>query len=211
MHLNTVFPNSIGAGSSRGPEFVTDVVETDARIESRNAVLEYPLQVFDIGTAVKTPAELETVEEYFYAAAGRAHTFAFEDPLDNVSGAYGSTPDDEDQLLYTAAGTVGAGLEIQLVKNYTKGGRTQQRKITLPKSGTLVVAKNSIPLTETTDYTVDYTTGIITLVGGLVLNDEITAGFEFYVRVRFGTDQLRITMQELLNGEFSIPLVEVIE
>ena len=181
--------------------------------EERNQGWTYPLHSFSIDLGNRTQTELETLGDYYHAAAGRANTFNFTDPRDYKSCALSATPDDEDQSLHTATG---GETSIQVIKNYTAGGVTRVRKITRPKSGTLVVAIDTVSKTSGADYTVNYNTGVITLTTGLATGEEVTAGYEFYTPSRFNTDNLDFAINTAncnsgLIGSLSCEILEVRE
>ena len=100
--------------------------------------------------------------------------------------------------------------DFQLIKNYI-AGLTQVRDITKPVTGTVLIAVDSVLKTETTDYTIDYTTGIITFLDTKLplIGEIVTAGYEFDVPCRFDTDQLNITFDAYSIGSTSVPIIEV--
>ena len=63
---------------------------------------------------------------------------------------------------------------------------------------------------QSSGWSVDTTTGLITFTTAPANGAAITAGFEFDVPVRFDTDQLDVTLDiERLGSITSIPLIEV--
>ena len=100
--------------------------------------------------------------------------------------------------------------EFQISKTYTAGLFTE-REITKPISGTVLVEVNGILKVETTDYTIDYTIGIITFISGDVPleGEEIKCGYEFDVPCRFDTDELNINFEAYSIGNVSVPIIEV--
>ena len=103
----------------------------------------------------------------------------------------------------------GAEVNFQLRKNYTTGTETLQRPITKPVAGTTVVAKDGVPQTITTHYTIDETTGIITFVTAPLAAEVITAGFQFDVPCRFDIDQLAVNADTFGIRSTDIPIVEI--
>ena len=61
-----------------------------------------------------------------------------------------------------------------------------------------------------TGWVLDYNSGKLTFPSGSIPRGEITCGYEFYVPVRFDTDELDVALEEYERGIIpSIPLVEV--
>lgn len=63
--------------------------------------------------------------------------------------------------------------------------------------------------TDPKKFTIDNTTGIVTISSAPATNAIITAGYEFNVPVRFDTDSLTISLAHVQSGSCSIPLIEV--
>ena len=51
----------------------------------------------------------------------------------------------------------------QLVKRYSYGALSQDRKISKPVQGTITIEDDGAPKVEGVDYTIDYTTGLVSL------------------------------------------------
>ena len=102
----------------------------------------------------------------------------------------------------------GATTAFQLVKRYASGSQTWERTITKPVVGSVTVAIDGVE--QTTGWSVDTTTGLITFTTAPATGATITAGFEFDVPVRFDTDTLDVTLDiERLGSITSIPLLEI--
>jgi len=209
------FPTDIRFGSLSGPTMSTDIVSTGGGVEHRNANWDLPLYKFQAGYAVKTRAVALQVYELFLAMQGRFGGFRVQDAWDYSSSSDGvGTPADTDQQI-----GIGNNIEddFQLIKTYTKGGISLARVIKKPvPSAGVLIKVDGIGKTEGVDYTVDYTTGIVTFVAPVPNTDVITAGFEFDVPCRFDTDDLSHLQFQIstVSGEgdivsfADIPLVE---
>ena len=102
----------------------------------------------------------------------------------------------------------GATTAFQLVKVYASGSQSWTRTITKPVDGTVKVAIDGTE--QTSGWSVDTTTGLVTFTTAPATGAIITAGFEFDVPVRFDTDQLDVTLDiERLGSITSIPLLEL--
>ena len=199
------FPVEVGYGAGGGPEFSTTVIGTASGFEQRNINWAEARGRYDAGLGVRSEADLATVTAFFRARRGRAFAFRFRDPFDFTSAAPGAAVTALDQRLGTGDGT---RTTFSLVKHY---GETEPhtRRITRPVVGTVRVALNGVELPD------GWSLGAL---GEVQFEDAppagaaVTAGFEFDVAVRFGDDQLSVSLAGFRAGEIpSIPLVEVRE
>jgi uncharacterized protein (TIGR02217 family) len=163
--------------------------------------------MFDAQYGAKRPDQMIALTEFYNVRKGKVYGFRYRDPLDWKSCRVDETVANDDQTIIASA--VGGETTAQLIKTYTSGGESTVRPIKKPVSGSVLIKKNAGQLTETTDYSIDYATGIITFVVALVATDQITAGYEFHVPCRFDTDQLAIRLQGPLVGDTRIPIIEV--
>lgn len=200
------FPTDASYGSSGGPNYKTVITESVSGSEYRNGLWSLAKRQFDASFSVRTEAQLNTVLNWFHACRGKLHSFRFKDWSDYKSCALNATPDRGDQVIGTGNGT---NKIFQLVKKYTVGSTTQTLNITKPVSGTVLVGVNGTLKTETTDYTIDYSTGIMTFVtapGNTLL---VSAGFEYDLECRFDTDELSSSIDDFNIYSNSIPIVEI--
>lgn len=207
FHESAIFPTDISDGSVGGPVFQSFVQGTQSGGEQRIAAWPYGRYMFDAQYGAKRPDQMIALTSFFNVRKGKVHGFRFRDPLDWKSCDVTDTVANDDQTIIGSA--VGGETTAQLIKTYSGGGATTVRPITKPVSGTVLIKKNAGQLTETTDYSIDYSTGIITFVVALSASDTITAGYEFHVPCRFDTDQLAIRLQGPLVGDTRIPIIEV--
>lgn len=195
-------------GAKGGPSFNTTIFTLNSGDEKRNQNWAKARLSWDIGFGMaylheldhpEAEALLEDVLTFFYGRQGKARGFRFKDWSDyriNPAQAIG-------------IGT-GSNPTFQIFKRYTSGGVDYDRKILKPVEGTVLVYLNSVLKTETTDYTVDYTTGIITFGVNPGVGVVVSVGCEFDVPVRFDTDKLDITLETFEAGQISsIPLIEL--
>jgi uncharacterized protein (TIGR02217 family) len=114
-------------------------------------------------------------------------------------------PSPLDQPIGTGDGTTST---FQLVKRYTSGAQSWARAITKPVADSVRVALDSVE--QSSGWSIDTTTGVITFAAPPAMGVLVTAGFEFDVPVRFDSDTLDVTLDiERLGSITSIPLVEL--
>ena len=198
------FPLDVALGASGGPERRTDVVTLGSGREERNARWAHSRRRYDAGYGVKTLAALSVVVAFFEERRGRLTGFRFRDRLDHASALPGAPVTPLDQPIGTGNG---ATVAFQLAKTYGTGAAAYRRPITKPQAGSVRIAVAGI---ETMAFTLDATTGTVTLATAPATGAAVTAGFQFDVPVRFDTDRLDINLTSFAAGEIpSIPLVEI--
>jgi uncharacterized protein (TIGR02217 family) len=221
-----LFPVSISYGSTGGPLFKTTIFTSDSGYEQRNIDWQNVRCEYDAQQGIKTEDQMAELLTFFMARRGRAYGFRYFDWLDNEI---------TDQSLGFGDGTT---TTFQLVKAYTnyqpesETTVTYTRTITKPAWDTFSgVMVGGVLKVEGTDFSVDYTTGIITFgvapqgpldVDGALIPPgatttvvtpalEVVVGdVQFHVPVRFDTDQLDAS-QDYFNTQSwpSIKMVEV--
>ncbi|MEO6092188.1 MAG: DUF2460 domain-containing protein [Novosphingobium sp.] len=200
------YPLSLGRDATIIPEFSTSVSVTASGFERRNTRWSDARLRFDVGPGIRSEAELGLLIAFFRARRGAARGFRLRDPTDFSSNGMIGAPTPTDQLLGLGDGT---RTDFPLVKNYGDISAYQRRRITRPRSDTLVVSVGgAIAL------------GIWTLAPGGVVTfavapsagAEVRAGFLFDVPVRFAEDKLEIAGAAFAAGDApSVPVVEIRE
>lgn len=206
-----LFPPGVSYGSVGGPGFNTSIVETDSGAEERIGRWDNPKHRYDARFGVKTRAQMAELRRFYWARRGAAHSFRFKDWLDFTSNADGYTAGVfTDQQIGIGDGVT---TTFQLTKSYTDGPITRLRNITKPVTGTIVVGKNGV--NQSSGWTLDYSTGVLTFSVAPALTHAVTWGGEFNVHARFGKEidsQFAASIEAFdTNSLPSIPIVEVIE
>ena len=115
------------------------------------------------------------------------------------------TPTAQDQLLGQGDGLRAS---FPLVKRYGSGEEAQLRRITRPRTGTVLVSVNG---SATTAFTLE-PGGVIRLHAAPAAGQTVRAGFLFDVPVRFAEDRLEISGATFAAGEApSVPVIEIRE
>ncbi len=199
----TRFPENIVFGLTGGPSYSTDVLELYSGFEQRNQNWPTPRMHFNATHDVKSAAEMSTLINFFRNRKGKANGFRFRDWSDYKAIA---------QNIGTGTGSL---TNFQLRKAYTNNSTTEYRICTkIVASGSQValvpaVYVNGVLKTPTTDYTLNYNTGVVTFVTAPGNGLAVTADFEFDVPVRFDTDAMTITHN--YGHEFSWSNISLIE
>ena len=199
------FPDNIARGARGGPERRTQIVELASGDEERNASWANSRRRYDVAYGIRRADDLAAVVAFFEARNGRLHGFRFKDWADYKSGLPSQAPGPQDQVIGEGDGTTTV---FQLVKRYSSGSQTWTRVIIKPVAGTVRIALGGVE--QTSGWSVDTTTGVVSFDTTPASGVAITAGFEFDVPVRFDTDTLDVTLDlERLGSITSIPLLEI--
>jgi uncharacterized protein (TIGR02217 family) len=196
-------PLPFALGASGGPERRVDIVALGSGREARNTPWALGRRRYDIGGAARTLDELHELIAFFEARRGRLHGFRFRDPFDFKSCAPSAQPGPNDQSLGQGDGVTTA---FQLVKAYGD----YQRQIQKPVVGSVRVAVDGAELTVQ-QFSIDATTGAITLAAPPAQGAAVSAGFLFDTPVRFDIDRLDLSLDGFGAGRaLSVPLIEIL-
>lgn len=198
------FPPVIAQGAQGGPGFSTSVIVSSGGHEQRVGNWSVARRRWNIGSGLKTRADLGTLIAFFVARRGRLRGFRFKDWSDfEVSRQVIGVTD-------------GATATFQIIKTYTSVV-TVDRAITRPVSGTVSVWVNNAAIAAGAgagQYQVNLSTGVITLGATLAATtgQDVEASCQFDVPARFDTDDLPLVLRMYENGEWpDIPIVELRE
>ena len=215
-----LFPTDISYGSEGGPGFSTTIVQTDSGAEERVARWGAARRRYNVAYGVKTHADLASLVAFYVARSGPAFGFRFKDfhdrttTLTGLSTALGGVaPTFSDVVLGTGDGTITV---FQLIKRYEGGPAPDVvRNLTKPVEGTVLVALNSVEQTEGPDFSVNTTTGRVTLTPAPGAGVVVSAGCNFDVPVRFGKEVDGVLAMNIENfgtgSSLDIPLIEIID
>lgn len=187
-----VFPARLAFGLSGGPERQVDIVALASGMEHRNARQSRSRRRYRLPANRRPLAEMRELLDFYEARGGALRGFLFDDPVANA----------------TLAGVeigVGDGTQTDFQLALESG-----RIITRPKPGTVTIAVNGIEL-DGAAFSVDGTTGLVTLAVAPAGGEAVTANFGFHVPVRFENAALTVTNTSKDAGEHDeIHLVEIL-
>lgn len=191
-------PEDVERGAQGGPRFLTTIVELTSGFEKRNQDWANSRALYDISYGIQTQSDYQVVLAFFYARRGRARGFRFKDWSDYTTGT--------SQLIFNVGDDTTS--VFQLRRPYTDaGGNTFYRDITKPVDGTVRIFIDGL---ETTAFSLDTTTGLVTFTAAPALDAVLTWVGEYDVPVRFDTDDFQINLEYFDAGSVpSIPLVEI--
>lgn len=174
------FPEAISYGSRGGPEYATDIIETQSGHEQRNVNWSQARARYNVAHGVKTQEQLDALIAFFRARKGRAHGFRFKDWTDHKGqGELIGVGDD-------------SRTEFQLLKYYESGGVSESRIITKPVSESVKIYLDDVE--RLSGWALDSATGLVTFASAPTNGEIVTADFEFDVPVRFDTDRLSASL-----------------
>ena len=204
---NAIFPPDISNGSVGGPMFLTYVQTVQSGHEQRIAAWPYGRHFYEVNYGIKKPEQGFALLKFFHAMRGRTYGFRYLDPFDHKSCDIFDTPASNDQVLLASA--VGGETSVQMIKTYNEAGQTTIRPITKPISGHTLLEINSTLRTEGVHYSVNYSTGEITLFTSLSPGDTVQGGFQFHVPCRFDVDRIPMTFTGPLISSTRVTVMEI--
>ena len=158
-----------------------------------------------IGEALRSLDDLAALQAFFEARRGPLQGFRFTDPADHQSCGPGAAISPLDQPLGAGDGQTAV---FALAKTYGGSGG-YVRPIKKPVAGTVRVAVAGTELLAS-QFGVDSTTGLVTLMTPPAPGAAVTAGFSFDTPVRFDADHLEATFDSLTTARLSpAALIEV--
>jgi uncharacterized protein (TIGR02217 family) len=188
-------PARLAFGCTGGIERRTEIVTLASGFERRTSPWAFGRRRYLIATSARPLDEVAELMAFFEARGGRLAGFRFRDPTDFKSCAPSGVPAASDQAIGTGDGT-------RKVFQLTKAARI----IAKPVAGTVKVAVASVAA----PFSVDTTTGLVTLTTAPAIGAAVTAGFEFDTPVRFDLDRLDVTLEGFAAARVSAcALVEV--
>jgi uncharacterized protein (TIGR02217 family) len=199
---SVILPDFISYESVFYYEFSTDVFEGGSGAEQRVANWTDYRLVGDLATAIRSESNLQNVIDTFVICKGRLNGFRMKYHLDwQITGQAIGSGD-------------GSETSFQMVRTYSVSSESYNRNITKPiNDSSLAVYLSSVAQTYSSDYTVAFSTGIITFVAAPGSGAAITADFNFHHPMRFDTDKLSTKLEAYTSsgfvGKATIPVLEV--
>lgn len=178
LHLEE-FPLTVGYGTEDGFAWKTSIHELDSGATQRIGRWAIFRKQYSVDLNNRSLSQLSLLRHHISGRRGALHTFPVKDYSDYTTGTDDTgAPSDEDVVLGS-----GDGIEtdFQLRKRYGDDTSGVYWTIKLPVSGSVVVALDGVAQTESSDFTVDYTTGIISFAVAPGTGIAVTAGCEFRV------------------------------
>ena len=188
-------------GITGGPGFLTQIAESLASFEQRNAARLYPRHRWDVSQGLNAPADFQALRAFFITARGRLNGWRFKDWNDYTASHSG---------VESGVVTALTSTTFQMFKRYTSGSEYVDRIIQKPVSGTVEIKVSGVVDGAAT---VDTTTGIVTIASAPAAS-AVTWSGQFDVPCRFDTDDLRASIiarngAGLVTEWSAIPIVEI--
>lgn len=193
------FPEELlSYGSSLGPEFNTTVVVAKSGREKRAQNWEDCRVTWDAASVINTMEQWNMLSAFFRNRKGKARGFRFRDLSDSECdhGPLGSG---------TGNGVL---TQFQMGKIYEDHLYYTLRKIYKPHTSTVEVFVNGVK--QTSGYTVNANTGIVTFTSPPSNGALLTWSGVFSIPARFDTDNLKGTVEDFDQVTCgSVPIVEL--
>lgn len=146
--LERQFPTNISQGSRGGPRWRTVVTQAISGREVRLQKWSEQKAEYDVSYGIRTTSDLQTVVDFFNEMRGQAYGFRYKDWLDYTATDEPLTPD--------------GSPTVQLTKTYGTGLNNYVRDIKKPIAG-ITLKRNASPYAPSPTFSLDTTTGIVTL------------------------------------------------
>lgn len=193
MHLDAYLEPCAAYGWEGGPQFRTNIVELQNGDEFRNADWAEARHVYTAPFQNITPEAFRALKRMFLVCRGMNHAFRFRDELDYQA-------DDE---VFGAGDATTTG--FQLAKISEVDGFTYTRYV-YALAGTPTITVNGTP---TTAFSVNERTGQIEFDTPPAAAAVLRWSGEFDIWVRFATDFLRFSLDNLQATNGAIEAIEV--
>lgn len=208
------FPNYDDYTTQAGPGQSANVLRMDSG--QRRAVVRWPLMQhrYDVAHRVRGYDRIAEIKNFWMARNGIEHSFGYFDHADHTSTASGMDNEANPDPVSSTDQQIGVGdgvtTTFQLVKRYADGAGSAVRKITKPIAGTVVTSLDDV--NQSSGWTVNTLTGLVTFTSAPSLGVVVKAGFKFLVPVTFGeavSDWFAASLDSANSGSIpSLPLVE---
>ena len=159
--LEIRFPVGITYGPIGGPTFLTAVLVVGSGDEDRNSRWTAGRAEYTVDTILMKPAPMNDLISFFRIVQGRKFGFRLKDHTDFKSVLFTLATSELDQVIGTGDDTTKI---FQLIKTYFFMSFSAVRTIAKPVAGTVKIAVAGVPLVEGVGFSVDTTTGLVTLL-----------------------------------------------
>lgn len=194
------FPARLAFGSGAGITRKTEITALGSGYERRISPWALGRRRYLIAAGVRPLADIAELLAFFEAREGQLYGFRFRDFADGKSCAADAAPGAGDQLLGVGDGTT---TQFPLRKAYGE----VWRPINKPVEGSVRVA---VAGAETAAFTLDATTGVVTLASAPAAGAAVTAGFQFDTPVRFDSDSIEMTLESFEAGRMAaVAMIEI--
>jgi len=195
-------PSRLAFGSTGGVERRTEIVTLASGHERRSTPWTQGRRRYLIGANLRSLDDMAELTAFFEARRGRLFGFRFRDFADFKSSPPGGAVSPVDQVMGT-----GDGMRTRF--ELTKAYGDQRRDIRKPVEGSVRVAVGGVEVGGS-GFSLDGTTGAVTLAVAPTSGAAVTAGFLFDTPVRFDADRVEVTLESFGVGRMAaMPLIEV--
>lgn len=195
-------PARLAFGSTAGVERRTEITTLASGYERRSTPWAFARRRYLIGAGVRSLDDMAELVAFFEARRGPLHGFRFRDPLDFKSCAPSRSVAATDQAL-------GVGDGVRTRFGLAKAYGDVARPVSKPVVGSVRVAVDGVELAASA-FSLEATTGEVTLASAPAPGAAVSAGFAFDTPVRFESDRLDVTLEGFAAGRLvAVPLIEV--
>jgi len=197
-----IYPLTLSYNSISTIRYFTEIIANRGGDEQRNISWPTPIYEFDLTQDVQRWEDLNKIISLFKTTKGRELTFLVKDPFDFRTAKINIAVTRNDEFVAIGDGVTGI---YNLQKTYSIGNLSQAIRINHPDITTVLIAVDGV----LDNATVDPNDGRIFFTNIPVDGAVITAGFEYFRRVRFDSESLSIALENYKRGDTSLNVTEV--
>lgn len=207
--LEERLPVTVRLGASYGDDYAVDITTTAGGEEFRRLIHPFPVRSFRVKYTEMNDAIWSKVLALYHRAYGRYAGFRVRCWDDFSTHTHTGVPTFSDVALVQLTTTT-----WQLVKYYGSGSTALDiglpaRVIYKPVAGTVLISKRSgSTYTQISSFTVNTTTGVVTLPAPLAAGETLYGGCEFDIPARFDSN---IQIDSLSKTARSTDELEIVE
>lgn len=194
-HFEVEFTLPSSFGMTQGWAYSTQISETQSGTDQRLSKWEGLRYSAKLTYTNKVPEDLFYLVNWFGALGGESDSFLIALPLDNNTAKSAVAPVAFDDVEIGTGD--GATTTFQLRKRYAFGAAVRYRTIKKPRVNTTLCGVNGV---QTSAFTVDTTTGIVTFDTAPPAGQSVTAGCEFLVAMRINGPTLQAVIPARASG-----------
>lgn len=194
------FPDRIARNLDVDESWSTLLISTASGYEQALGRMSVPQIVMSLTVSIDGSEMLSTLQSFLKVTRGRLYGFRVRDWSDFIAGYEGYFAGATDTPVVIGTGNASQAA-FQLSKAYTSGGNTYVRKITRPRDDATCPLKVYLDSTlQTSGYTVNWETGVITFASAPGSGVLVKASFVFDIPARFDSDSNGLNLTALSLG-----------
>lgn len=209
-----IFPETLSQGASFGIGFDTNILSLENGSEFMvPRMAAWGRRKYNVARNSMTRSEVNQLMQFYVLRGGSRDSFKFKDWLDYATTTTGYVDATNQITPFDVTLQLVSGQVYQCVRTISDAGGSVVRPIEKIKASTFRCAVNGTEVFSPGSFTLNAESGQVTFSSGLGAIATATAGFEYYVVVRFAAeaDQNFEALLGATQASGSIPAISLIE